>query len=135
MTLEDILKEVQTIAGMEYTIYSPLDRQRVIQLRIEFAKERAKLKAEKKSLTRQLKKYHAEKLAIIRSKKDEETGKTPSLDDAKWVIQLDEWYIALELKNDANEYLDDICDIIKETFSELVTLIRDAMKDVEEQTI
>lgn len=77
---------------------------------------------------------HAEKLAVIRSEVDPETNKKLSLDDAKAKIQLDSEYTALEIKNDANEYLDDICDIIKDSFSELNTLMRDAMKLVEEQT-
>jgi hypothetical protein len=94
---------------------------------------RAENRAERKSIARQLKKMHAEKLAIIRSAADEDTGKKISLDDAKAKIQLDEEYIALELKNDANEYLDDICDIIKDMFGELVTLIRDAEKLIGEE--
>jgi hypothetical protein len=76
---------------------------------------------------------HAEKLAIIRRELDENWKKI-SLDDAKAKIQLDEEYVALEIQNDVYEYRDDLWDVIKDVFSELNTLMRDAMKLVEEQT-
>jgi hypothetical protein len=59
--MEDILKELTALSEQGVDTYSLVDRQRVIQLKLEFGKCRAE----------KLKKMHAEKLAIIRSELDE----------------------------------------------------------------
>jgi hypothetical protein len=69
--MEDILKELEQLSQQGVDTYSLVDRQRVIQLKLEFGKCRAENKAEKKLLARKLKKMHAEKLAIIRRELDE----------------------------------------------------------------
>lgn len=131
MKLKEILNRLETIVGDGVETYSILTRQEVIALRIAFAKAKADNRAEKKMLARKLKKYHADKLAELRNQKDEKGKNIYSLEDAKGVIQLDVWYMALEVENDAYEYLDDICEVIKDTFGELITLIRDAERGVD----
>ncbi len=132
--LEKILDEVEKIAHKDVDTYSLADRQRVGQLRIEFAKARASNRAEKKAITREKKKYFAEQVVILKNTVWEDWKKLYTEKEYLAMIENDEWYVALEVKNDANEYLDDICDIIKETFGELITLIRDAEKIITEQT-
>jgi len=121
--ISNIIDTIQSIAGKEYTTYSPLDRQEVIQQQILLLKELDNCRRTATDKDRERKLHKAKQMKLL----------VWTVKDRESEIEESEEYQKLTIERDVAEINKDHARDTLPVFNSLITLIRDAEKLVGEE--